>query len=160
MKKLNDLFPQNIFKKVAEDAEKEYICDSKRSFLKDHFYLYRMSLWHGNLLPKAQVEKAKELNLSNAVFTKYNATLGYLTILAFEHTPFLIATQLSKNNTDDMFFWANLGAGVAINSTRALFAFAKEKPSLGVGLVSFGVNFLHYSKKAIEGLVRKRNEKS
>jgi hypothetical protein len=158
MKRLSDLFSHNIFKKVAEDAENGYVGETKRSFMNDHFYLYRMSLWYGNLLPKAQISKARELGLSNAVFTKYNATLGYLTILALEHAPFFLATQFSKNNTDDMFFWANLGAGIIINSTRAAFAFAKEKPSPGLGLVSFGVNSIYYSKKAVEKLIQKRKE--
>jgi len=156
MKNLNNFLSSSPFKNIAEHAEKEYIKNNKKSLFKSHFHIYGMSLWFGNLLPTEQRRKAKELGLSDASFTKYNTTLGYLTILITEHSLPFLYTQSSTNKTDDTIFWINLGTGVAVNATRAIYAFVKEKPSPGIGVISLGINLLHYSKKAVETLVKNK----
>lgn len=137
MKNLNDFFPSNPFKDIAEYSEKEYIKNSKKSLFKNNFHIYGMSLWHGNLLPKAQLKKEEELGLPKAILSKYNSTLGYITILATEHSLPFLYTQTSDNKFDNHLFWIDLGAGIAVNGTRALYAFVKQKPSPGVGLDIF-----------------------
>jgi hypothetical protein len=80
----------------------------------------------------------------------YNSTLNYISVLAIEYTlPFFI-TQQTNNSVDDTLFWYNLGLGVGINAVRAGAAFFFNKPTPGISLFSLGVNFFHYTKKAIK----------
>jgi hypothetical protein len=156
MKSIKD-FLFNPPKKIAEWADENHGKQGNSSF-RNNFYVFAMSFWKGTLLPKVQIEDARKKNRSDAIYTKYNTTLCYLTNLTIEYVPLFLLSNHSNNHTDDTIFWANLAFGAIQDTVRAYYAFNKNKPSTAISITSLLINLGYYSGKAIKRLRGKKRQ--
>lgn len=151
--------PQEKFKRIVYDTTKWGI---KTYYTKKNNKIWRgaglttMSFYLGSLLPGEQTKVAKSMNLLKTTFTKYSVTSCYAIATAIE-LPLFLGSQYSNNHYDDVLFFTSFGAGLAINATRAYFAFRKNnpKPSPSISLSSLGCNLFHYGSKGARSLWEK-----
>jgi len=150
-------FLENPFKVASDWASKKYVENGENSPKKGWFYIYVMSFWKSNTLPRDQKEDEEKYGLPKAIFTKVGTTACYGTLLTFEHGSFLLGSQTTNNKVDDVGFLANLAWGVGTTAIRAYYAFRYNKRSPGLSIYSLPIMVLNRAGKIIK---KKYQEKS